>query len=31
MPYYRKIAQHYETTSNYEEAERYYIKVHLVV
>lgn len=26
MPYYKRIAQHYETVNNYEEAERYYIK-----
>ena len=31
MPYYKRIAQHYESTNNLDEAERYYIKADMAM
>jgi intraflagellar transport protein 172 len=31
MPFYKRIAQHYESTGNTEEAERYYIKADMAM
>mmetsp|Transcript_26109 Transcript_26109/g.57041 ORF Transcript_26109/g.57041 Transcript_26109/m.57041 type:complete len:1764 (+) Transcript_26109:195-5486(+) len=31
LPYYKRIAQHYESTKNFEEAERYYIKADMAI
>ena len=31
LPYYKRIGQHYETTGNFDEAERYYIKADMAL
>lgn len=31
LPYYKRIAQHYESTRHLEEAERYYIKADMAM